>query len=40
VNPVFADTYYFLALLHKGDAAHSKAVALAERTTGALVTTA
>lgn len=39
MNPVFADTYYFLALLHKGDAAHSKAVALAEKITNPVVTT-
>jgi hypothetical protein len=40
VNPVFSDTYYFLALLHKGDAAHAKAVALAEKLTDPIVTTA
>jgi predicted nucleic acid-binding protein len=40
VNPLFADTYYFLALLHKGDAAHPKAVALAERLSNPIVTTA
>jgi hypothetical protein len=39
VNPVFADTFYFLALLHKGDAAHSKALALAEKITNPVVTT-
>lgn len=40
MNPLFADTYYFLALLNKGDAAHPKAVALAERLTNPIVTTA
>ncbi len=40
MNPLFADTYYFLALLHKGDAAHSKAVALAEKITNPILTTA
>jgi len=40
VNPLFADTYYFLALLHKGDSAHGRAVALAERITNPIVTTA
>lgn len=40
MNPLFADTYYFLALLHKGDAAHSKAVALTEKFTNPIVTTA
>jgi uncharacterized protein len=40
VNPVFADTYYFLALLHRGDAAHPKAVALAQKITNPVVTTA
>ncbi len=40
MNSLFADTYYFLALIHQGDAAHSRAVALAERTTNPVVTTA
>ncbi len=40
MTPLFADTYYFLALLHKGDAAHTQAVALAEKITGAVLTTA
>lgn len=40
MSPLFADTYYFLALLHRGDAAHSKAVALAEKVTNPVVTTA
>ena len=39
MNPLFADTYYFLALLHKGDTAHAAAVALAETTTNPIVTT-
>lgn len=40
MTPVFADTYYFLALLHKGDAPHGKAVALAEKITNPIITTA
>ncbi len=40
MNPLFADTFYFLALLHKGDAAHSKVVALSEKLTNPVVTTA
>ena len=39
MNPVFADTYYFPALLHKGDAAHAQAVALAEKITQPILTT-
>jgi len=39
VNTLFADTYYFLALLNKGDAAHSKAVALSEKVTNPIITT-
>jgi len=40
VNSVFADTYYFLAILHNGDTAHSKAVALSEKLTCPIITTA
>lgn len=40
MNALFSDTYYFLALLHKGDSAHSKAVALAEKLTQPIMTTA
>ena len=40
MNPLFADTYYFLALLHKGDAAHTKAVAISEELSNPIVTTA
>lgn len=40
MSPLFADTYYFLALLHKGHAAHARAVALAERITNSMVTAA
>ena len=40
MTPLFADTYYFLALMNKGDTAHTKAVALAEKITGPMVTTA
>jgi hypothetical protein len=39
VNALFADTHYFLALLHKGDAAHLKAAALAEKITNPIITT-
>jgi uncharacterized protein len=38
MNKVFADTFYFLALLNKHDEAHAKAVAYASRI-GKLVTT-
>jgi predicted nucleic acid-binding protein len=40
VNTVFADTYYFLALLNKNDAAHSKAVALSKKLPSPILTTA
>jgi uncharacterized protein len=39
MNAVFADTFYFLALLNERDAAHSKA-SLFDATTRPLVTTA
>lgn len=37
---VFADTFYFLALLNVKDAAHDRAVALSESQDSALLTTA
>lgn len=39
MNALFADTHYFLALLLKGDADHSKAVAIAEKITNPIITT-
>ena len=39
MNALFADTHYFLALLHKGDADHSKAAAIAEKITNPIITT-
>jgi predicted nucleic acid-binding protein len=36
----FADTFYFLALLNRSDAAHHRAVSLSTRSGGPLVTTA
>jgi predicted nucleic acid-binding protein len=38
MRAVFADTFYFLALLNERDAAHKKAVAVS-RTPGLLATT-
>jgi hypothetical protein len=40
VNSLFADTYYFLAVLNKDDVAHSKAVALSETLRNPIVTSA
>jgi len=40
VNALFADTHYFLALLIRGDSDHSKAVAIAEKLTNPIITTA
>jgi predicted nucleic acid-binding protein len=36
---IFADTYYFLALLNRDDAAHSKARAVSEELTDPIITT-
>jgi predicted nucleic acid-binding protein len=36
----FADTFFYLALINKGDSAHSQAVELARRLTGNVVTSA
>ena len=40
MTPVFADTFFFLALINPRDAAHSRAVAAATVRTGPLLTTA
>jgi uncharacterized protein len=40
MTPVFADTFFFLALINPRDAAHAKAVAIAGAQTSPLVTTA
>jgi len=40
VSLVFADTFYFLALLNRDDAAHSKARAISEEKTARMITTA
>jgi len=40
MNAVFADTYYYLALLSESDAAHQHAVQLSREVTGRTVTTA
>jgi len=39
VNPLFADTFYFLALLHKDDAAHAQALAFSGRSSNPILTT-
>ena len=40
MNAVFADTYYYLAILSESDAAHGRAVQLARDLAGKTVTTA
>jgi predicted nucleic acid-binding protein len=40
MNAVFADTFYFMALLNTRDAAHARAVAVAKTLQGQLITTA
>jgi uncharacterized protein len=40
MTPVFADTFFFLALINPRDAGHARAVALAETATGPIITTA
>ncbi|HEY2416033.1 MAG TPA: PIN domain-containing protein [Pirellulaceae bacterium] len=40
MRPVFADTFFFLAIINPRDAAHGKAIALANSRTGPLITTA
>lgn len=39
MNAIFADTFYFLALLNPGDASHAEARAIGRRLAGRLVTT-
>jgi predicted nucleic acid-binding protein len=39
MTPVFADTYYWLALINPRDGAHQKAVALSHTLTQPLITT-
>lgn len=39
MTPVFADTFYFLALLIPSDPAHGRAVAIGRGITGTIVTT-
>jgi len=39
VKPVFADTFYFLALLHLDDVAHARARTLSETRSDPLLTT-
>lgn len=38
--PIFADTFYFLALLHVDDAAHARALRLSQTCTDPILTTA
>ena len=40
MTPIFADSFYFLALLNRDDAAHDRARELSEELTGPLLTTA
>lgn len=40
MNPIFADTFYFPALLNRDDAAHSKARTASEKLTDPILTTA
>jgi predicted nucleic acid-binding protein len=40
MTPVFADTFFFLALINPRDAAHARAVAVVSGRTGPLLTTA
>jgi hypothetical protein len=40
MTPLFADTFYYLALMSPSDQAHARAVALARRLAGPVVTTA
>jgi uncharacterized protein len=39
VNPIFADTFYFLALLSQDDAAHREALTASEELTSPILTT-
>jgi uncharacterized protein len=40
VNRVFADTFYFLAIVHRGDAAHNRARSLSDELRDPILTTA
>ena len=40
MKETFADTFYYLAVLHADDAAHERAMELSGRLTGPTVTTA
>ncbi len=40
MKPIFADTFYFLALLHLDDAAHARALSISETRADPLLTTA
>ena len=40
MNPVFADTFYFLAIVHRDDAAHNRARILSDELTDPILTTA
>jgi hypothetical protein len=40
VNPVFADTFYFLAIVHRDDAAHNRARSLSDGLREPILTTA
>lgn len=40
MNRVFADTFYFLALVHRGEAAHSRARSLSDKLREPILTTA
>ena len=40
MNALFADTFYYLALISREDASHSRALALSRRLTARVVTTA
>jgi hypothetical protein len=40
VNSIFADTFYFLALVHRDDAAHLRARTLSDELTEPILTTA
>lgn len=40
MSPIFADTFYYLAIVNREDAAHARALALSRRVTAPTVTTA
>ena len=39
MNPLFADTFYFLALLHENDAAYARALALSAKLSNPILAT-